>query len=216
MGPGGDEGCAPRGDGNGQDPARRRRSVRLPVLLVLVLLAGCAAPPPPPPPDGPERLDAWPAWEVGDTWSWLVRSRDSDYRYVEGNVSGVVVAVEPDVYVVRTRDNTGTETDARFWRGNLTVVGSSGETFRLPLVEGANWTSNGLRYRVLGVEHVETRAGRFEAWHIEGKGNVASRDDWWAPEAKVWVKSRQVRSVGGGDVAIERELQTFALTSGER
>lgn len=184
-----------------------------PLLVVAVLLAGCTTVPVTP--ARPTRLDAWPAWEVGDSWTWHVRSRGSDAEWREGEVRGTVLAVEGDTYLVRTVDNEGTTADQRFWRGNLSLTTSRSETFRLPLHAGANWTSGRLDFRVVGHERVATPAGGFWAWHINGTDAAprptAWRDDWWAPEAKVWVKSRQVQLVQNGYVGIERELQAYEL-----
>ena len=191
--------------------------MRLASLLVLAaLLAGCTAAPTPP--ERPDRLESWPAWDVGDSWTWHVRSRGSDGRFVEGEVRGTVLSVDAETYLVHTVDNRGAASNQTFWRSNMSLTTSPSEPFRLPLEAGANWTAAGQRYRVAGLERISTPAGAFWAWRINGTEDVAApdvwRDDWWAPEAKVWVKSRQAALVQGGHIAIERELQEYRLASG--
>lgn len=187
-----------------------------PLLLAAVFLAGCTSAPMAPPRE--ERLDAWPAWDVGDSWTWHVRSRGSDAGFVEGQVQGTVLVVGATTYGVRTEDNEGLKVDQDFWRSNMTPTSSRSETFRLPLVPGASWSSASFRYRVVGPEEVQTPAGKFVAWRInateDSQRPTGWRDDWWSPEAKIWVKSRQTRLVSTGHVAIERELQAYHLVQG--
>lgn len=204
-------------EGNGQDPCSPRHPVRVvPLLVLAVLLAGCTTAPIPP--KRAERLDAWPAWEVGDTWTWHVRSRGTDSTYVEGEVSGTVLAVDEETYLLYTEDNRGVGANQTFWRSNMSLSTARTDNFRLPLHVGANWTSAGQAFRVTGLERVHTPAGEFWAWKINGTEIAAKpagwRDDWWSPEAKIWVKSRQTRLAGNGYVGIERELQEYRLASG--
>lgn len=187
-----------------------------PAACALMLLAGCAARQPAEPPDEPS-LDEWPAWEVGDAWTWTVRSTGSDGEVREANVSGEVVEVAADTYRVRSRASDGSTAEQTFWRGNVTMQGSQTEALRFPLRAGANWTSGGAEVRVLGREEVATRAGTFEAWRLNltsiAGGNW--RDDWWAPEAKIWVSSHSTRVFQGELLVIDRELQEFRPASSE-
>lgn len=188
----------------------------VPLVLAAVVLAGCTTVPVPP--QRPDRVDAWPAWEVGDSWTWHVRSRGSDGTFAEAEVAGRVVSVGPDTYVVNTVDSQGGASNDTFWRANMTPVASRTESFRLPLAEGANWTSGNLRFVVKPLEYVSTPAGRFHAWRIDAADGATPptlrRTEWWAPEAKIWVKSDLDRAVQGGYVSVERELQEYRLASG--
>lgn len=189
-------------------------------FLAVLLLAGCTGPPAPADddPPAPASLDAWPAWEVGDRWEWSVRSRSSDGRWTTGDVSGEVVEVTNDTYLVRYVNEAGEPGNQTFWRANVSLTSTRTASLVFPLEVNATWNGSASRSAVRDHAEVTVPAGSFDAWRVNhtlgSRTTTGWRDEWWSPEAKVWVKTSQSRLFGGANLVVERELVRYRLADG--
>lgn len=160
-----------------------------------------------------------PAYKVGDKWS---------YSYVDeltpannAVTDQTVVQVSPEHTVLEAKDATGrvfeVELDAN---GNLMHAGHYAPTpndgrLKFPMSVGSTWTAEydlgSVHYKeenkVAALEDVQTKAGTFQAYRIESRGQFTSlgwrtvgqvvQTIWYAPSAKRIVKNDWYSKAGG-------------------
>jgi hypothetical protein len=190
-----------------------RVSAILGLGVVLLALAGCAAgasaptqagaKPEPAPSVAP--LPA-PAWQVGDRWV---------YDWTAGKESGTKTIEVIDVRevngvrynIVRLGDSEHYYTAALHWAAAVREGKVEARMvpphpwFVWPLAPGARWGHQGRfeqqdgvvthddRFTVIGPEHVEVPAGRYEAVKLVRETNRQDRDEYWyAPDVRWYAR----------------------------
>jgi hypothetical protein len=221
---------------------RRHRQLRTgarPVLalaMVALALSACAtreAEVSTPPPTGAQpaapTAAAPPQWHPGDQWT---------FRWTVGNQSGMRVAEVVEVrriegqpyYLLRIGSVDHLYTRDLHVAGTLrndaveTRLVPPVPLFTWPLEAGGRWQHRGTYeergrtsevtdvFTVVGVEGVDTPAGRFNAIKVMRQGGAGDVDEYWfAPEVRFYVRWIGRR----GDAQVEEQLQSYRPVAGE-